>query len=43
MGADRSQSVIATHGLIEKLKAQYDFVTIPQMMAVHEEAPVPRE
>jgi peptidoglycan-N-acetylglucosamine deacetylase len=34
MGADRSQTVIATDGLIARYKAEgYEFVTIPQMMA----------
>ncbi len=35
MGADRSQSVIATGGLVTSLRSRgYDLVTIPQMMAV---------
>jgi peptidoglycan-N-acetylglucosamine deacetylase len=39
MGADRSQTVIATDRLISTYKAQgYDFVTIPQMMAGAPEA-----
>ena len=34
MGADRSQTVIATDGLIARYKAEgYEFVAIPQMMA----------
>jgi peptidoglycan/xylan/chitin deacetylase (PgdA/CDA1 family) len=34
MGADRSQTVIATDGLIARYKAEgYEFVTIPKMMA----------
>jgi len=34
MGADRSQTVIATDGLIARYKAEgYAFLTIPQMMA----------
>lgn len=44
MGADRSQTVLATNILIERYKAEgYEFVTIPQMMAMTNvrEAPVP--
>jgi peptidoglycan/xylan/chitin deacetylase (PgdA/CDA1 family) len=34
MGADRSQTVLATNHLIERYKAEgYEFVTIPQMMS----------
>jgi peptidoglycan/xylan/chitin deacetylase (PgdA/CDA1 family) len=34
MGADRSQTVIATDRLITRYKNEgYEFVTIPQMMA----------
>ncbi len=33
MGADRSQTVLATDRLIERFNAGYAFVTIPQMMA----------
>ena len=34
LGADRSQTVVATEGLIERDKSEgYEFVTIPQMMA----------
>ena len=34
MGADRSQTVLATNQLIERYKAEgYEFVTIPQMMS----------
>jgi peptidoglycan/xylan/chitin deacetylase (PgdA/CDA1 family) len=42
IGADRSQTVIATGGLITDLRLRgYDFVTIPQMMAVREGASLP--
>ena len=34
MGADRSQTVLATEHLIQRYKAEgYEFVTIPQMLA----------
>ena len=34
MGADRSQTVIATDRLIARYKGEYQFVTIPEMMGV---------
>ena len=34
MGADRSQTVLATDGLVKRYKAEgYEFVTVPEMMA----------
>jgi peptidoglycan-N-acetylglucosamine deacetylase len=42
MGADRSQTVIATDHLIARYKAEgYEFVTIPQMMAKSAISPQP--
>ena len=33
MGADRSQTVLATEHMIQRYKAEgYEFVTIPEMM-----------
>jgi peptidoglycan/xylan/chitin deacetylase (PgdA/CDA1 family) len=44
MGADRSQTVIATKGLITTLRERkYELVTIPQMMAAGEGSVVPRK
>ena len=43
MGADRSQTVIATDNLISRYKAEgYEFVTIPEMMAVAGESQAAR-
>lgn len=42
MGADRSQTVLATDHLIERYKSEgYEFVTIPQMMGNHSHLPTP--
>ena len=42
MGADRSQTVLATDRLIDRYKTQgYEFVTIPEMMQRNSAAPKP--